>query len=333
MTVRIGGAFAIPAVLRDLGLDPGAVLAEAGIDLKLFDDPDNRISFAARNRLLGHCAARTGCAHFGLLVGEQGGLRSLGFVGLLVKHSPDVGSALRALVRYLHLHVHGAVTTLTADNGLSVLAYSIYQPRSVATDQLGDGAVAVLFNIMRELCGGEWKPIEVQFAHRRPRELPPFRRFFGTLLRFDAEQYALVFSKDWLNRRLPETDVALRRLLQQQVATLEARHGDDFPEQVRSILRVALITGQATQEQVAALFSMPSYTLARRLQESGVGFRNLVDETRFEVAQQLLENSDMEASAIAASLGYANASAFTRAFRRWSGTTPGEWRETSRRAS
>jgi AraC-like DNA-binding protein len=332
-TVRIGGTLAIPAVLRDLGADPADVLAECGVDLKLFDDPDNRIPYAVRSRLLGHCVARTGCPHFGLLVGQQGGLHSLGLVGLLVKYSPDVGSALRSLVRYLHLHVRGAVTTLAADDTLAVLAYEIYQTQAAATDQVGDGAVAVMFNVIRELCGQEWKPIEVRFVHRRPMDLGPFRRYFGTPLRFDAEQYAVVFSKEWLNRRLPDTDVALRRLLQEQIETLEARHGDNFPEQVRSVLRSALITGHAKEEQVAALFSMPSYTLSRRLQEFGVGFQTLVDETRFEIARQMLESSAIDVSAIAALLDYANASAFTRAFRRWSGTTPAQWRVTHGGAS
>jgi AraC-like DNA-binding protein len=325
-TVRIGGTFAIPAVLRSLGADPGEVLAESGLDLDLFDDPDNRIPYAARNRLLEHCAVRTGCPHFGLLVGQQGGLHSLGLVGLLVKYSPDVGAALRSLVRHMHLHVRGAVLTLAADDSMAMLAYEVYQPRATATDQVGDGAVAVMFNFMRELCGREWKPIEAQFAHRRPKDVGPFRKVFGAPLRFDAEHYAVVFSGAWLGCPLPETDVTLRRLLQREIDTLEARHGNDFPEQVRSVLRTVLVTGHANADQVAKLFSMRSYTLARRLQEFGVGFQALVDETRFEIARQMLENSAMEVSAIAALLDYASASAFTRAFRRWSGTTPAQWR-------
>jgi hypothetical protein len=116
--VRIGGALAIPPVLRSLGADPAEVPAESGFDLKLFDDPDNRVSFAARNRLMGHCAARTACPHFGLLAGQQGGLHSLGPVGSLVKCSADVRTALRSLVRYMPLHVRGAVTTLAIGDGL-----------------------------------------------------------------------------------------------------------------------------------------------------------------------------------------------------------------------
>jgi AraC-like DNA-binding protein len=331
-TVRIAGTYALPAVLRSLGADPEEVLAEVGFDLRLFDDPDGRIGYAARSRLLAHCAARTGCPHFGLLVGQHNGLHSLGLVGLLVKYSPDVGTALRGLVRHLHLHVRGAVTTLAVDNGVAILVYDVYQPHAGASDQVGDGAVASMFNVVRELCGPEWKPVEVRFAHREPADVGPFRRYFRAPLVFNAEQNALVFSADWLTRKLPRADPEVRRLLQKQIDELEARHGDDFPEQVQSVLRTALVTGHGRADQVASLFSMHARTLNRHLNAFGTGFQQLVDESRFEIARQMLEDSEMALSQIAALLEYANASAFARAFRRWSGTTPARWRATRPRA-
>ncbi len=135
-----------------------------------------------------------------------------------------------------------------------------------------------------------------------------------------------MFATRWLGRQLPDVDPELRRLLQQQIDVLEARHGDDFPVQVRSVLQSALMTGDASADRVAALFSMHSRTLHRQLAGFGTSFRALVDETRFEIARQMLGDSSLEVRRIADMLGYADASAFTRAFRRWSGTTPARWR-------
>lgn len=73
-TVRMGTALVIPALLQRLGADPVAVLAEEGVDVKLFADPEHRVSLAVHNRIVEHCADRTGCPHFGLLVGQQDGL-------------------------------------------------------------------------------------------------------------------------------------------------------------------------------------------------------------------------------------------------------------------
>ena len=325
-TLRIGTISALPAILRSLGADPAEVLAEAGFALEQFEDPDNLVSLVARGRLIAHCVARTGCQHLGLLVGQRGGLHSLGLVGLLVKYSPDVQAALHSLVSYFHLHARGVMTTLVVDEDVAMLSYGIYAPDVLATDQIGDGAVAMLLNIMRTLCGPDWRPIEARFARRKPEDVRPFRRFCRAPLRFDAEQNALVFSADCLERRLPAADPELQRLLQKQIDALEVKHGDDFPAHVRSVLRATLMTDHASADQVAALFSMHSRTLSRRLHASGTSFQELVDEGRFEIARQLLANTALDVRQIAASLDYADASAFTRAFRRWSGTTPAVWR-------
>jgi AraC-like DNA-binding protein len=332
-TVHVSGVAAIPAVLSSLGADPSRVFAEAGMALALFDEPDNVITLAAVGRLVNHCVARTGCPHFGLLVGQQGGLQSLGLVGLLVRFSPDVATALSRLSHYLHLYHGGQVTALVEEAGTAILSYDLVEPHTEAVDQIGDGALAITFNIMRALCGPDWLPREVQFAHRRPASVQPFRRFFRAPLQFDAEQDALVMSSHWLKRRLPGADASLQRLLQSQIDALEAEHGDDFPEQVRSVLRTGLLAGHAGAEQVASLFSMHSRTLTRHLSACGTSFKQLADEGRFEIAQQMLRNTSLDMGQIAAALDYADMSSFTRAFRRWTGTTPAAWRAKQARRS
>jgi AraC-like DNA-binding protein len=316
----------VPEVLRSLGADPEKVLAEIGVDLKLFDNPDNRISYPARGRLMAHCAKRTACPHFGLLVGQRAGLLSLGLVGLLAKYSPDVGTALDSLVRYLHLHVRGAVTTLAVSSDQAVLEYQIYQLNAPGSDQVGAGAVAVAFNIVGDLCGRDWAPIEVRFAHRKPENLRPFHQFFQAPLRFDCGQYAVVFPASWLNRRLPDTNPELLLLLQQEISKFEVQEENSFLEQVRSLLRTTVLTGHSSADETAELLSMHRRTLNRNLNVLGTNFQQVVDEIRFEIARQLLEDSAMEVIQIASYLGYSNASAFTRAFKRWSSTTPARWR-------
>ncbi len=154
----------------------------------------------------------------------------------------------------------------------------------------------------------------------------PFREFFRVRLRFNADQNAIVFDSSWLGVRLPEVHPELRRIVQKQIDILAARHGDDFPEQVRSVLRAALLSGAINAERVAALFSMHPRTLNRHLSEYGIQYRGLVDEMRFEMAQQMLMDSSLEVNEIALILLYADARSFIRAFRRWSGDTPARWR-------
>jgi AraC-like DNA-binding protein len=332
-TVRIGGLSAVPIVLQELGANPAKVLTEVGLNLDLFDDPDNVIAFETRSCLFAHCAARTGCAQFGFRVGQHTDASNLGLVGLLTRYSPDVGSALRSLVHYLHLHVRGATSSLKVEAGWAELRYDIYHPNLEAPEQLGDGAVATMFNIVRGLCHPAWKPAMVLFAHGRPEDMVPYRSFLQAPLEFDADHYALVFSADWLDRPLPGSDSELRRLLLKQVESLQGKHPNSFPDLVRSILRTAILTGHSNADQVAALLSMHRRTLCRHLGEFGTSFQELVDECSLEMVRQMLESPDMEVAQIATAVGYADASALTRAFRRWTGTTPARWRSGRKRTT
>jgi AraC-like DNA-binding protein len=325
-TLHVGAFSHIPEVLRSLGEDPAEVCAAAGFDVALFDDPSSQVSFRTATHLFKVCAERTGCAHVGLLIGQHSGLDSLGFVGLLVKYSKDVRTALRTLVRHMHLHIRGAVTTLKENDKLAMFTYEVYAPGAEATHQIGDAALGTMFNTLAALCGPHWKPIEVRFEHRRPSDLAPYHRFFQAPLRFQMDSNALVFAASWLDRPLAEVDPELIRLLRDKTEELEAQYRNRFPDVVRGILRSAVLTGHGTAEYVASLLSMHSRTLHRHLTESDTNFRALVDDCRYEIARQMLGDTDHDVGQIAYMLGYADTSAFARAFRRWSGSTPTGWR-------
>jgi len=207
-----------------------------------------------------------------------------------------------------------------------VLGYAIYQPGVVGTDHIYDTAVAIAFNVMRELCGPGWAPTEVLFCHSKPRDIRPFRRFFRAPLRFDAEQTALVFPAAWLRHSLAGANPRLRDILEAEIDRLEEQLAEDLPDRLRSVLRNLLVSGRGSMAEVAQLFALHRRTLNRRLHAEGVTFKQLVEEVRFEIAHQLLRDTHMPLANIAALLDYADAASFTRAFRRWSGTTPGAWR-------
>ena len=121
----------------------------------------------------------------------------------------------------------------------------------------------------------------------------------------------------------------VHRLLIERMQALEAQFHDEFPERVRRVLRTALLTDRTGSDDIAALFSMTLRTMNRRLSTYGLSFRNLVDEGRYEIARRLID-TDMSVSQVAALLDF-DASSFVRAFQRWSGKSPSQWRSSSRR--
>ena len=330
--IRVSTVAGLLPTLRTLGLDPNEMLPAAGFDPAIFDEPDNLISFAARSRLLVHCARRAKCPHFGLLVGQHAGLHSFGLMGLLASYSRDAETALNRLVRYFYLHAHGVSVSLQVRGNTAVFAFRIHNSGAEGNDLVGDAANVVMFNILRELCGRDWKPTEIWAMHSKPDNIDPYHNVFRARLVFNAEQYGVVFQSSWLAARLPEVHEDVSRLVGKQIDLLASRYRDNFPEQVRTVLRATLLSGDVRAERVAALFSIHPRTLNRRLNVYGLGYQGLLDEIRFEMARQMLIDSDLKVSEVALILQYADARAFIQAFRRWSaGMTPAHWRAKEKR--
>jgi AraC-like DNA-binding protein len=325
--VRIGPLLGIPVVLRQFGFNPAPVVARAGLNLRLFDDPENRVSFAALGCLLEECVALTGCAHFGLLVGQQFDDRTLGTIGRLMQNCDTVEAALRRMVLHLHLNDSGAVAVLLRPSAAQVaLGYSVFDSNLPVLAQLYDGALAVVWNAMRSLCGPAWRPVEVAFSHRRPADVTPHRRFFRARLRFDAPLSAVIFPARWLAHRIEGADPTAHAILSANVAQLEAQEAGRLTDQVRRALRPMVFAGTASATGVAEFFLLHERTLRRRLEAERTTVQKLIAEARFAVARQLVENTRMPLSDIAGVLHYSDATAFSRAFRTWASATPRAWR-------
>jgi len=324
--VRASPVMHLPAVLLELGFDPQALFAEVGFDRGLLREPEASIPYRSTAALLAHCVERTGHPELMLRVAQRCDFSVLGIVSLLARHSPDIGTAWRTTIERLHLHDRGAVITLEVSGAFAVLGYSIYERDVVGAGQVHLLAIALAQRIMQGLCGTPWHATEVHLPVRRPRSEAPFRRFFGAPLRFDAERAALVFPADLLKRPIPGADAAVRRAAEELADALEREGSRAVGPAVRRALSALLVAGHASEDNVAAAFSMHRRTLNRRLRGEGTTFRRLLEETRFEVARQLLRDTDAAVDQIASGLGYSGPTAFGRAFKRWSGLAPQAWR-------
>ena len=325
--VRVGPLSPIPVVLAEHGLDPVQVLGTAGLHPRLFDDPDNLVSFLALGRLFETCVKLTQCSHFGLMVGERFTLDSLGVLGQVMRNSPTLRDALRLAIQHLELHDRGAVAlTLDLGNSQAALGYALFDGGTPAADQILDGAIAIHFRIFRELCGRTWKPLTIQLSHRRPRSIGQFRRLFGPSLEFDTRISAVVFDARWLDHPISRADPAAYLAITERIASMEARQRAPFADQVRRAIHAMLFSASASTLSLANLFDLHERTLRRRLHAEGATVRELVNEVRHEIADHLLRDTTLPVSEIAAVLCYSDATVFARAFRSRSDMSPSEWR-------
>jgi AraC-like DNA-binding protein len=325
--LRIHPILCVPELLGELGVRSAAVLERAGIDLRAFDSPENRVPFEAVGRLLADCAVITERPHFGLLVGQRAGAAVTGVIGELARHSTSVRSGLRALIAHFHLHDRGALPVLLSRSPREAeLAYVIHHRDTPGTSQISDGAMAIGFHLMRSLCGPRWKPIEVTFSHSRPLDLTPYRCFFRAPVRFNAPRAALVFAARWLDEPIAGADPGAHAHLSRLIAELEASKSSSVTEQVRCALSRVMVGAKPSVDQIARVLGCSRRTLHRRLAAEGTTIHRLVDEVRFELARQLLGETRIPLSEIAATLHYSELSAFSRAFKAWTGTTPSDCR-------
>ena len=324
--LRIATIHGVPEVLRELGQNPSQVFDDLGLELRLFEDPNNRVTLAERGRLVERCATVSGCPHFGLLVGQKDGLDQLGIVGLLARHAPDVGTALRRLIRHFHLQAQGVEIGLAVDGGRALFSYAISDEGVAGIYQVGDGAVAAQLNIMCELCGPDFKALAAWFVRPPPNTSKPYRDFFQVRLQFDAPIYGLEFSSSWLSRRLPSTDAALAKLIAEKISALELQEGEDLSETVRRLMQTALAFNHVDAHDISSMLGMHVRTYHRRLRVKGTSHRELLDQTRMALACKLLEYSSKDISEISELVGYSESRSFIRAFKRWTATTPARWR-------
>jgi AraC-like DNA-binding protein len=322
--LRVGILSEVPRVLEALGADPEPVFAAAGLDLHLLENPDSDIPFAAAGRLMQACVSATRCEHFGLLAGQGLALQSLGIVGQLMQTAPTLEFALWDLALSQARLVEGAVFYLRRMGDYSALCFAIHQPRMAAVSQISDKAIALAFNAIRELAGPV--VIEVNLGHAQPRDISPFRRFFGVPLRYDSEESGVVLPSRALSLPVMSVNPVLRNQLHDTIWAHPALSRPDICAQVVRTLRPRIISGQVSIEEVAASLSLHPRSLLRKLKAQGTTFRDLLNETRFEVACQLLSGTRLSITEIGLVFGYSDTAVFTRSFERQCGLSPSGWR-------
>lgn len=325
--ISIAPLLSVPGLLREAGIDPAPLLAAAGIAASAFDDARTRVPFEAAARLLLDAARATRREDFGLLIAQRFEFASLGLLAMLMQRAPTVGDALRGLERHLHLHDRGAVVYLkTSQPAQAALGYAVHDAATPGIDLVYDASMSIAATMLRSLCGPQWRPLEVCLPHGRPQAPLAWRRCFGAPVHFDTTAAEVWFDAAWLAQRPPQADPAQQLELLRTAQQSEVAMALPLAERARHVARALLMTNALTGEHVADALSLHSRTLRRRLAAEGTSLKAVASAARFDVARQLLRGTEVPLGEIAELLGYADLSAFVRAFRGWAKCPPGQWR-------
>ncbi len=320
-------------LVRDLRREPEPLIAAAGFAPEALEpaNEDQYLSHRRFERLLQLATQATDCPHFAVLLGSRQQLTMLGLLGFVMQQAPDVGSALAEVQRHFYLQAHGSSVGIEMGRNTVYLYFEVEEAHRLGPiDRGAELCLGAGSAILKTLCGDRWRPTAVHFAHRPPGDSLPFRRILGAPVSFNQERNAVFFPTETLSLPLDGADPHLARVLHTYLGLLDDRYSDDVPAQVAHLIRRALASGNCSADKVAAFMGLHRRSLHRLLKTHGTSFSELLEAVRRDTATRSLAGSDMPVTLLSDMLGYADTSAFSRAFRRWYGVSPRRWRERER---
>ena len=322
----IGGyTKAIAAALTHYGADAAAVFAAADVSLSLGNDPLNRLPSGSVARLFKACVEATGDPYFGLTVSRFIQFSTLHALGHALAASDTLLDFCKRLARYFRVLSQSAVFTL-AEESERVLLRAL--PLTETCAETEDTFVAFLVLTMRRLYRDDFSPIAVAFHHPPPsRGTQPYEAFFRAPVAFGAASTTIELSRLELTRPLvgacPDLAAIHDGIANDLLVQLDKC---DIVAAVKKKIVESLPLGKCTRQKTARDMAMSEATLQSRLAERGTTFQTLVDEAREDLARAYLRQSRYSLTDIAFLLGFSDTSNFARAFRRWVGCSPAEFR-------
>jgi AraC-like DNA-binding protein len=297
-----------------------------GLDPALLTDPYAPVPLTSYLGLFEDAAVAAGDPILGARLGLAIRPGDLGPVGLLVAQAGTIGRALAALARFTAALQSSTTAALHRLDDLLIWSYRIEARPALARRQDSEFTLACACGLVRGAFEPRWRPVEIHFEHPATAQEAALEKLFGAPIRFGqaANRIMLRAADAALVRRQEDRDLIL--LIERHLSDLIALGGEaaTMAEQVSSLIRLYMGVRPTTLETIAAGLKIPPRSLQRRLAEEGVSIRELTQRHRMQMAAALLSEGGMSVAAIAASLGYADGTAFWRAHKKWTGVAPSE---------
>lgn len=314
------------------GVDRAKLLERVRLSPSLLAQRDQRIAASTYLELLGHGVRLTGDEQLGLHLGEAVRPGYYGVLGYLIMSCATLADALHRQARYAALV--GNLGQVGLDDeppraGLEPQVAHSWQPLLPQQQrQLSEETLAGWVTFGHWISGLDIPPTEVRFQHAAPADTAEYHRIFRCPVLFDQADNALVFAKRLLATPLGQADAQVRLMLDAYADRLlgEIQQGHSVLDRARLELSRQLPEVGADLQQIAARLALSPRTLQRRLREAGLSFNQLVDETRQQLVLHYLRDPALELTEIAFLVGFSEPGSLARAFRRWTGQSPGEYR-------
>jgi len=311
-----------------LGLDTDRILACARVDRATLQDPDARIPTEQVNALWRKAYELSRDPDLALHAVEVLPFGAYRVIDFLAGQAPTVGAALTKVSDYFPLINSVVRLPITMGDRLVTLGVDAPSDPAVITRPYAEYTLAAVFLRTRFNTQEPFRLMRVEFSHSKPASIGEHERIFACPVRFGADTCQMVIAREVWDSPRTGTDPTLFSVLDTHAKMLIDQLPADtsIVARVRDAIAIELRGGDPGLESVARRLAMSPRTLQRRLGEHGVLFNDVLDSMRLGAAKSYLAHRDVAGTEVAYLLGFAEQSSFNRAFKRWTGQTPTEFR-------
>ena len=313
--------------VRNLGGDLRGILERHGMDARAIRDPDSHIDCKSLADVLEYCGTLFDDRLFGLKLAESQDADVFGCVTALCRAAPNFGDAVRSYIEFIPVaHSPVAVLELAEGKETTELRWNVATDLGANT-QANLQAALLDMKVLRQVGGKSFRPSYVNLAvDAQKKDIAEIESILGCSFHSNGTSNAIGFPSAMMGQPVATANRLLFRLLGGYLDRVRAASRTSVLQQVEDYVRGALPSGQCSIERCAKKLGASVRTLQANLSEHGVRFSDILERQRIEMATACLGRGDLALDEVAALLGYSEQSSFGRAFKRWTGSTPQNYR-------
>lgn len=324
--VRVGVMDKLPVLLQQrYAVDLQQFGNEISFNFALFQQPDLLCPLELMVNLLEHCAVRTRCDHFGAVLAEFQNHESLGLMLLYGASADNLQQALRSIIDNIHLNASGVSYQLVSE--------ALYSYLLLHLQHQGSCRQAVLFTLtqcytlLRRLTANQWRPQRLCLKQSAPPQVTALKQLFDMTIQFNADFDGFIFDRSQLGLAITNKDRQVFTFIQDYLKLSGQQRPDSKLSKIKAAIRAGLMLHQRCQlTDLAQELHMSARAVQYYLQQNQLKFQQLLAQVRYELACDLLHNSEQPVSVIAEQVGFADVAVFSRSFKKYTGITPSQFR-------
>ena len=330
-TVSISTVIDTYYTLIERGIDLALLEEQSGISLEELENPDGRICISKLNTLWEIAQNHTQNPAIGLIVGEQVDPNRFSVVTQASFQCKTILQGLQKYVRFFSIVNQAASLTLIEEGDLATLEFRFESPEFYSIsemERMTSSALARCGYLLRK----KIIPKHMAFQHAEPPYAKEYEAVFSAPVSFDQPTTSIVFDRKLLDATIKQSNPYLLNVLNDYAEKLLKKLSvkNNTQAQVRKFIKDHLEDNDALDVKLAAKsLNMSRHTLYRKLKKEGVSFQSLAEDVRETEAKRYLEKNNVSISEVAYLLGFSELSAFSRAFKRWTGVSPAQFRANS----